>query len=30
MKPGKSHFKKLADVLIFQINRMPKTTDQLN
>jgi hypothetical protein len=30
MKPGKVQFKKIADILILQINRMPKGTDQLN
>jgi hypothetical protein len=30
MKPGKVQFKKIADILILQINRMPKVTDQLN
>jgi hypothetical protein len=30
MKPGKVQFKKIADILIMQINRMPKSTDQLN
>ena len=29
MKPGKVQFKKIADILILQINRMPKGTDQL-
>jgi hypothetical protein len=30
MKPGKVQFKKIADILILQINRIPKGTDQLN
>lgn len=29
MKAGKVEFKKIADILILQINRMPKNTDQL-
>jgi hypothetical protein len=29
MKPGKVQFKKIADILIIQINRMPRGTDQL-
>jgi hypothetical protein len=29
MKPGKVQFKKIADILILQINRMPKNTDQI-
>ena len=30
MKPGNVKFKKIADVLILQINRLPKTNDQIN
>jgi hypothetical protein len=30
MKPGKVQLKKIADILILQINRLPKGTDQLN
>lgn len=29
MKPGKVQFKKIADILIIQINRFPKGTDQI-
>ena len=29
MKHGRVQFKKIADILVLQINRMPKTTDQL-
>lgn len=29
MKAGKVEFKKIADVLILQINRMPKISDQV-
>jgi hypothetical protein len=29
MKPGKAEFKKIADMLILQINRFPKNTDQI-
>jgi len=30
MKEGKVQFRKIADILILQINRMPKNTDQVN
>lgn len=29
MKAGKVEFKKIADVLILQINRMPRNSDQI-
>lgn len=29
MKAGKVEFKKIADILILQINRMPKFSDQI-
>lgn len=29
MKAGKVEFKKIADILILQINRMPKSSDQI-